>query len=186
MDRAQARQEAVVSRRIDGGSTGHRAARRGGRPAGLYDASDDGNAAGTGVPRPPGAAGDGGVLRDRRVSRRGVDQGKAERDGLAGLRDECRGDDAGSGGVGVPGPVSDRGRLVALKGSVAGTRLWSLRPSAWLTVPETAAISCGVAPAHRRPGPGRPENPRRSWWKADPQDSRCRIAIGADDPALIL
>src|SRR5512142_1222099 len=65
-------------------------------------------------------------------------------------------------------------------------RLWPLRPSAWLTVPETAAISCGVAPAHRRPGPGRPENPRRSWWKADPQDSRCRIAIGADDPALIL
>src|SRR5512142_3128495 len=113
--------EEIAESTVDGGSPGHRDARRGGRPAELYGASDDGNAAGTGVPRPPDAAGDGGVLRDRRVSRRGVDQGKEERDGLAGLRDECRGDDAGSGGVGVPGPVSDRGRLVALKGSVTGT-----------------------------------------------------------------
>src|SRR5512142_2136587 len=120
MDRAKAGQEAVVPRRIDGGSSGHRDARRGGRLAELYGASDDGDAAGPGVPRPPGAAGDGGVLRDRGGSRRGADPGKEEGDGLAGLRDECRGDDVGSGGVGVPGPVSDRGRLVALEGSVAG------------------------------------------------------------------
>src|SRR5512135_1594194 len=100
----------------------------------------------------------------------------------------AKSDRSPGGGAFAPAAIKRRQlyRLGRRQGPVPSTRLWPLRPSAWLTVPETAAISCGVAPAHRRPGPGRPENPRRSWWKADPQDSRCRIAIGADDPALIL
>ena len=42
------------------------------------------------VPGPPGAAGDGGVVRDRGASGRGGDRGEEAGDGLAGLRDECR------------------------------------------------------------------------------------------------
>ena len=66
------------------------------------------------------AAGDGGVLRDRRVSRRDADQGKEEGDGLAGIRYECLGAGVGAGGVGLPGPVSDRGRLVTAEGPAFG------------------------------------------------------------------
>ena len=66
------------------------------------------------------------------------------------------------------------------------SRLWPLRPSAWQTVSETAAVSYVVVPAPRRPGPWRLGNTRRSWGNADPQDSRRRIAIGADDLNPIL
>src|SRR5512142_3246913 len=65
-------------------------------------------------------------------------------------------------------------------------RLWPLQPRAWLAVSETAAISCVVAPAYRRPGSWRRENTRGSWGNTDPHDSRRRIAIGADDPNPIL
>src|SRR5262245_53187606 len=54
------------------------------------------------------------------MSGRGADRGEEAGDGLAGLRDECRGAGAAAGGVGVPGPVSDRRRLVAVERAVAG------------------------------------------------------------------
>ena len=75
-------------------AAGHRDARRGGGLAELHGASADDDAAGAGLPGPPGAAGDGRVLRDRGAPGRGADRGEEAGDGLAGLRDERRGDDA--------------------------------------------------------------------------------------------
>src|SRR4051812_3965018 len=117
---AEAGEEAAVPRRVGTGGEGHRGPRRGGRLAVLHGASADDDAAGAGVSGPPRAVGDRGLLRDRRVPGRGPDRAEEAGDGLAGLRDECPGADAAAGGVGLPGPVSDRGRLVAVEGPVAG------------------------------------------------------------------
>ena len=114
------RARSVGSRGPDGGGRHDRDATRSGRLAELHGAHAESTRPVRALSRPSGTAGDRGVLRDRRASGRDADPGDEAGDGLAGLRDECPGDDLATGGVGLPGPVSDRGRLVTVEGTASG------------------------------------------------------------------
>src|ERR1019366_911020 len=144
-DRTQAGEEEAVPRGVDARGRGHRGTRGGGGLAELHGEGGNGGTPKTCQRNSSDAAGGGRVVRDRGASGEGADRVAEAGDGLAGIRDQRADVGVDAGGVGLPGSVPNRGRLVTPEGAVAGPDAAGLAgrgPHPGTGVPVECRVAC--------------------------------------------